>query len=572
MDLRDYEQEKFAIAEILRAASVDVPRDRDKWHERLRDLFIRLAEDRFNLVVVGRFNRGKTSIMNAIMGNDRLPVGIVPLTSVITTVCYGTKERVVLNYDRKLLTQDVPIESLRQYVTQEGNPGNALRIRMAEVQLRAEILRRGFYFVDTPGLGSAIAENTRTTQEFLPEADAFLVVTSYESPLSEEEMRFFQDVSSSAKRIFVAINKHDAVSEAQRNEVLAYVRNQLRGIFGEDTPQLFSVSARDGLEAKRSHNAARLDKSGLPALEEALVSFLLAEKSDQFLVQMCRRVAHLIRELPSSTSTNNLSIQINILADRTHRSVHVDSPGLQAEAPSLRQLQPCEICTHINDALWNFECKYQYELSTNRDEQSRFAERGGFCSFHTWQYRANASKYGISTALPTLLDHLVTQLRAPGDGNRERRSTLATEHCVFCGVRAKAEAEAISGVGSRLSEQGDRALNALSAICIPHLALLSDTIEDLDLVRKLLNHQAALLERLSEDMKRFTLKRDATRRHLETQEETTAADRAVLMVAGHRNVIGNRTYVASGRFISKVESAPDCRIVAAFPQLGSFHE
>jgi hypothetical protein len=56
---------------------------------------------------------------------------------------------------------------------------------MAEIQLPAEILRRGFYFVDTPGLGSVIVENTLTTETFLPEADAFVLVTSYESPLSE---------------------------------------------------------------------------------------------------------------------------------------------------------------------------------------------------------------------------------------------------------------------------------------------------------------------------------------------------------------------------------------------------
>ncbi len=553
MDLRDYEQAKFAIAEILRTACVDAPKEPEKWQEHLRALFVRLAEDRFNLVVVGRFNRGKTSIMNAIMGNDRLPIGIVPLTSVITTVCYGTKEQVILNYDQRLLNQEVPIESLRKYVTQEGNPGNALRIRMAEVQLRSEILRRGFYFVDTPGLGSAIAENTRTTQSFLPEADAFLVVTSHESPLSEEEIRFFQDVSGSAKRLFVAINKQDAVSESQRDVVLGYVRNQLRGVFGDDTPQLFSVSARYGLEAKQSHDATRLAASGLPALEEALVSFLITEKRDQFLLQMCRRVGHLIRELPPSISTKNLSKQINILAERTQRKVHVDSAGLQAESPSLQQLQPCEICTHINDALWNFECKYQHELSTDHDEQGRFAERGGFCSFHTWQYRAVASQYGISTAYPTLLDHLVSQLRSSGNGNGSRRATLATEHCVFCSVRARAEAEAISNLSTRLSQQGHRALGTLSAICMPHLAILSDTIEDLDLVHKLMDHQASLLERLSEDLKRFTLKRDATRRHLETQEEMTAAERAVLLVAGHRNVIANRTYAASGRFASKTD-------------------
>ena len=198
MDLREYEQHKFAIAEVLRQASRASPNDA-AWREQTMGLFSRLAEDRFNLVVVGRFSRGKTSLMNALIGTDRLPMGIVPLTSVITTVAYGSSERVILRYDRRFLDQEIPLEALPQYVTQQGNPGNVKGVKEAEVQLPVEFLRRGFYFVDTPGLGSAIAENTRTTESFLPEADAFLLVTSYESPLSDEEMRFFRAVLSSLR-------------------------------------------------------------------------------------------------------------------------------------------------------------------------------------------------------------------------------------------------------------------------------------------------------------------------------------------------------------------------------------
>ena len=90
-NLRDYDQNKFAIADILRLATKNAPLNGTPLQQQIRDIFARLAEDRFNLVVVGRFSRGKTSLMNAVMGTDRLPTGIVPLTSVITTVSYGTK-------------------------------------------------------------------------------------------------------------------------------------------------------------------------------------------------------------------------------------------------------------------------------------------------------------------------------------------------------------------------------------------------------------------------------------------------------------------------------------------------
>lgn len=544
MDLRDYEQDKFAIADILRSASIIAPKEERNFQERLRDLFVRLAEDRFNLVVVGRFNRGKTSIMNAIMGSDRLPVGIVPLTSVITTVCYGTTEQVVLKYRNSLLNQQAPIDALPQYVTQEGNPGNVRGIKMAEVQLRAEILRRGFYFVDTPGLGSAIMENTRTTEAFLPEADAFLVVTSYESALTEEEIGFLRSVSSSARRIFVVLNKHDTVSAEQSDTVLNYVHDQLRAIFGETAPRLFSVSANEGLDAKRSQDLPRLSASGIPALEEALVGFLLTEKKDQFLLQMCRRTADLVRTLSPCPQTLGLTGQISALSERLTRTNpsaavnHLSPQRQEVEPPSLHQLHPCEICTQVNDALWDFECKYQYEISVDHRLQRIFVASGGLCSFHTWQYHAMASPYGICTAYPTLLDHLAKWLRTAAESNELRtklQPPLATPgHCILCDVRAKAELAAISMLAHRFSKQGVQTLNVLSAVCIPHLAMLSGALQDADLVRKLMDHQATLLERLSEDMKRFALKHNAMRRELETKEEIIVAERVLSLIAGHR--------------------------------------
>lgn len=90
MDLKDYEKLKFELAGHLRSLETLAGAQRESLKAEMRTLFARLAEDRFNLVVVGRFNRGKTSLMNALLGSDRLPTGILPLTSVITTVVYGT--------------------------------------------------------------------------------------------------------------------------------------------------------------------------------------------------------------------------------------------------------------------------------------------------------------------------------------------------------------------------------------------------------------------------------------------------------------------------------------------------
>jgi small GTP-binding protein len=547
MDLREYEQSKFAIAEILRLASACVPEQTAGLRERQQPLFARLADDRFNLVVVGRFNRGKTSLMNAILATDRLPTGIVPLTSVITTVGYGSKERVVLKYRKGMLDREIPIEALPQHVTQQGNPGNVQRITTAEIQLPAEFLRRGFYFVDTPGLGSVIVENTLTTEAFLPEADAFVLVTSYESPLSEEEVRFFKAASTSGRRIFVVLNKHDTVSAEQRETVLCFVREQLNRFFGRNTPSIFSVSSTEGLAGKLLDGQARLLASGIPELERQLIDFLLTEKSREFLLRMCDRVRELLQELPPSEERTSLLLRIGSLGKQLGGEDQNGSTGAHYPSvsvfPDLHQLQTCEICTKIADKLWNFLCKYQYEITVSGGEQQRFADRGGLCPFHAWQLQSVASPLGMCVGFPFLLDRLAAELRdaasraLPQEIRTRVRSLMPSEEdCALCRTRHNAERDAIEATAKRLEEHKAQALNALSAICLPHFAMLISAVRDDVLVRTLLDRQATVLQRFSEDMRRYAIKHDGLRRYLASEEETTAADRGLLLVTGRQQV------------------------------------
>jgi GTP-binding protein EngB required for normal cell division len=328
MDLREYEQHKFAIADLLRQMELAAP-DKQQWRDEATALFTRLAEDRFNLVLVGRFSRGKTSLMNAILGMDQLPTGIIPLTSVITSVAYGSVERVRVRYTKNFMDEDVPLTSLPRYVTQQGNPGNAKGIKEAEVQLPSEFLRRGFHFVDTPGLGSAIEENTRTTESYLPEADAYLLVTSFDSPLSGEEMRFLREVSASSRSVFVVLNKQDMVNDRERGEALDYVRGKLDATFEQNAPKLFSVSARQALAAKQAHDSERLGASGILSLEHELVDFLVTQKRSEFLLRMCDRLADLARRVPASEQTLALAERIAALS----RRIGVDNPGRAGSGP-----------------------------------------------------------------------------------------------------------------------------------------------------------------------------------------------------------------------------------------------
>jgi hypothetical protein len=551
MDLREYEQVKFDLAALLRSADACDRRDPQGRHAQddlVRDLFSRLAEDRFNLVVVGRFSRGKTSLMNAVLATERLPTGIRPLTSVITTVAYGSQEKAVIHYENSRLPEDIPLSALPQYITEQGNSANRRGVRIAEVQLPAELLRRGFYFVDTPGLGSPIIENTRTTERFLPQADAFVLVTSYEGPLSEEELRFLNGAARSGRRIFVVVNKQDMVSVEERAEALSYLEEQLSGLAGVKDEAIFSASARDGLAAKRTRDTRMLADSGIAAFEDALVRFLINDKSREFLLGMCQRIGGFLRELPHRPEVVRFAEQLATLATRidASRATARESlpPGMASAVPrdaalATGQIRPCEICAEVTRQSYDFLRVYQYDIIVSPERQRELAERGGLCSFHIWGYESVASPHGICAGFAAVLDRLAARLSravearslASGPGG-----LVPEPSCIVCEARAAAEAAAVQAIVIRLRQNPDEVLRSLTDFCIPHFRLLMAEVSDPGIAARLFAREAALLQHVAEDMRRYALKHEGVRRYLASEEETKAAQRALSLLGGHRTL------------------------------------
>lgn len=383
VDLKSYEQIKFALAELVRSGQLIATQhetDSKKKHDAeqpWRDLLAWLADDRFTVVFAGRFNRGKSSLMNALLGMDRLPTGVVPLTSVITYVRYGTSERVLLDYQGSRLRGEARLEELPNYVTEKGNPANVKRVRSAEIQLPAEILRRGVFLVDTPGLGSAIFENTKTTESFIPEIDVLILVTSYESPLTDDEIRYLQQASSYVRAVFIVVNKQDTVSMETRKEVLEFVSNTTKSLLnGISNAKPFSVSARDGLRAKETREEELLKSSGMQEFETELVQFLTTYRTDLFLVRVCDRLLGQLELLPETEGVavllsrlKEVRGQIGSLAGHSQRQpspVTVQMPRARIDA---RGVTPCEICRSVLHDVLNFMRQYQYDLSTSPETQ-----------------------------------------------------------------------------------------------------------------------------------------------------------------------------------------------------------
>ncbi|MGH6876338.1 MAG: dynamin family protein [Rhizomicrobium sp.] len=539
MDIKQYERAKFELADILRSAwSAARAVEPDNMFP-FEDLFARLAEDRFNIVIVGQFNRGKTSLMNAMLNTERLPTGIVPLTSVITTVQYGTPERAILEYRERRLPSEIPIESLPEYITQRHNPGNIRRIKLARIELPADLLRRGFHLVDTPGVASAVLENTQTTEGYLPEADALVLVTSHDSPLSNEEIRLLHDWTST-RRAFLVVNKQDLVAENERQEVLEHVREQFDGGPGGQRIEIFSLSARDAMKANGSGDRDGLVRAGLSRFVERLTEFLIEEKQSEFLRRMCQRIQERLAPLGNTEGEQQ---RLATVRERMFASGKDDqlpeSPG-RATARMASRFAVCQVCDHIERDVHEFLRKYQYEITINRNAREYLAEAGGLCPFHTWQYARIASPHGTCIGFPDTIDRRAWQLgeaaRGAGDfAEAEGVTGLVPwpETCVFCRTHAAAERRAVARVVRLIVGAAETGAGPFPDICLPHLPLIVREIPDRRIVQKLVAAEAESLGLVAEDMRRYALKRDGSRRALTTRDEANAHRRGLVALAGH---------------------------------------
>jgi ribosome biogenesis GTPase A len=527
LNLRDYEQTKFALAEIVRSAVLRGASSRSREIESASaDVFARLAEDRFMVAVVGRFNRGKTSLMNALLSIQRLPVGILPLTSTITTVSYGSSELATIEYRNRTIPDRVPLDDVSEYVTERGNPGNARGVKAAHIQLPAELLRRGLYLVDTPGIGST-AENDRTTHNFLPEADAVILVTSFESPLSADEVEIIKALRVRGRHTFYVINKRDLVSEDERARVLEYTREVLAGA-GVAQPQLFGVSTLPN------------SGEGVDELGKCLVRFLIERKREEFLRAMRDRITDLLNVLPNA---HNERAELRALL--TGAPVRDEDPSEPSLGPTVnRTFSRCSICERVARSVIDYLCSQQYELTTSPDARESFAAAGGYCQLHTWQYAVLANARAACIAASAVADRVAASLRilAARDGFID---TTHIDELLPSKVRCQAcqllHGEERDAIGEAASAVPDDRHVLRSAYCLKHFRDVLVTVQTPDFAHSLIDVEVGAIEHLAEDMRRYVLKIDGVRRSLLSTDEREADQRGLALLAGSRGMNGVAT-------------------------------
>jgi GTP-binding protein EngB required for normal cell division len=260
----------------------------------LETLRMRAAADVFNLVAVGEFKRGKSSVLNALLGVDILPVGVVPLTAIATIVSHGEREGVEVVFGNGE-ARAIAARELADYVTEKGNPHNTKGVREVHVTWPSPWLARGVRIIDTPGIGSAYRHNSEVTYRFLPDADAVLFLLSADQPAGQAETEFLEQVRAYAGRIFFLLNKADLLTANELAESVEFASRVITECTGRQVP-IFPVSARLALEGVRSNDRDLLSRSHFPAFTAALEHFLSEGKGNALAAALAKRLLRLVAQ------------------------------------------------------------------------------------------------------------------------------------------------------------------------------------------------------------------------------------------------------------------------------------
>src|SRR5436190_353614 len=169
--------------------------------------------DLFTIVIVGEFNAGKSSLINALFGAKLRLEGPIPVDDRISILRYG---------------QQASQKALSDFVVEQFYPIDFLR---------------NITLVDTPGTNSIVQRHQEITEDYIPRADLLLFVTSIDRPLSESERKFLEYIREWGKKVVFVLNKIDTKDEEEVVQVLDYVKTNIRGIFGFD-PVIYPVSAK----------------------------------------------------------------------------------------------------------------------------------------------------------------------------------------------------------------------------------------------------------------------------------------------------------------------------------------
>lgn len=340
-----------------------------------------------DVAVLGQFKAGKSSFLNSLVGAEVLPTGVLPVTALVTRLAHGEADGLQVQF-RSGERRSAPLADLTGYVAERDNPENAKGVVTVDVTLAALAPFRGLRFVDTPGLGSVFAHNTRASLDWLPRVGGALVAIAAHQPLSEQDLALLREVSRHTPEVTILLTKADLVSPEDLGSVQAFIHQQtLRHL--DRPPKILPYSTRPGFEALREAVHRHLLEQ-VAGEHESLAAEILDHKLHA-LAQACGDYLRLARTAAAADAAARSALLDLLRAERAHL------PALRGEVATLARDLQTRLRTRASEHFHAFRGEVARRLRAGLEPEMR-DWRGNLARqrarFEAWLVRSLAEEMG----------------------------------------------------------------------------------------------------------------------------------------------------------------------------------
>jgi GTPase SAR1 family protein len=254
----------------------------------LQQLETLVQSESFKVLVLGEFKRGKSTFINALLGEEVLPAYARPCTAIINEVKWGNTRRALLHptkSEENSVTepQEIPVNQIEEYVVIKDDVSeiNSNPYEKVELFWPLELCRNGVEIIDSPGLNEHDTRQ-KVTMEYLSSVDAILFVLSCEALASKSEMDVIDNtlIPTGHEDIFFICNRFNMIRGREKDSIKQHGINKLAPKTKRGAERVFFISALDGLEGRLEDDYERVENSGLLLVEKELEKFLSTERGN----------------------------------------------------------------------------------------------------------------------------------------------------------------------------------------------------------------------------------------------------------------------------------------------------
>lgn len=323
------------VGDLRRLRSFSQALNLDQSIPLIDDVIERAENKSFSVAIVGEFNRGKSTFINALLGRDILPSDILPCSATLNRVTYGVTPsvKVVFKDGRE---EEVAIDQLENYVTKltEESEDRAASVREAIVSYPVPYCQNNVDIIDTPGLNDE-SNMDEVTLSVLPKVDTAIMVILAQAPFGESERRFLKEklLTKDLGRIIFVVNgidnfnspeDADKVIKSIQDRIQKMIIDRAQDEYGESspeyevaikkigTPKVFGLSSYQALKAKEDNDPELLETSRFAEFETSLEKFLTEERGSTFLQVPVNRVVASANEILNTLNKRETAIAMDI--------------------------------------------------------------------------------------------------------------------------------------------------------------------------------------------------------------------------------------------------------------------